>query len=97
MDSAKRPAEGYDLPQLVAPTEKAGHIVLPPPRPYCAPAAGPRSKPSPVELDTTLIQSSVKKLASVIALRQVCRPSHERLFNSLIEQYHYLGYSQTMS
>jgi hypothetical protein len=29
--------------------------------------------------------------AAFIELRQVRRSSHEKLFNALIEQYHYLG------
>ena len=79
---------------LLLQLERLGHIVLPPPRPCCTAAAGPRRKPAPVELDITPIRSSVKELAPAITLRQVRRTSHEKLFNSLIEQYHYLGYSQ---
>ena len=79
---------------LLLQLHREGHIILPPPRPCCVPAAGPRRKPAPVELDTTPLRSSVKKLAPAIELRQVRRTSHEKLFNSLIEQYHYLGYSR---
>jgi hypothetical protein len=39
------------------------------------------------------ITDQVKKL-SPIELRQVRRTPEERLFNSLVEQFHYLGYSQ---
>ena len=73
---------------------REGHIVLPPARPCCPRPGGPCRKPAPVEVDTSPIRGSVKKLAPVIELCQVRRSPHEKLFDALIEQYHYLGYTR---
>ncbi len=45
------------------------------------------------DIDTTPIHSTVKKLQP-IEMRQVRRTKHEKLFNGLVEHYHYLGYTQ---
>ena len=52
-----------------------------------------RSKPAKLEIDKTPLQA---KLASIRPLEfcQVRRTADEKLFNSLIEHYHYLGYCQ---
>ncbi|WP_394713461.1 Druantia anti-phage system protein DruA [Desulfogranum marinum] len=44
-------------------------------------------------MDQTPVISIVKKLKPV-EFRQVRKTKHEKLFNSLIGQYHYLGYTQ---
>jgi len=46
-----------------------------------------------VEIDQTLISGKVSDLEP-LDFRQVRRTSSEPLFNSLIEQHHYLGYCQ---
>lgn len=46
-----------------------------------------------IEVSQSPISDQVKNLKP-IELRQVRRTTEERLFNSLIEQFHYLGYSQ---
>ena len=45
------------------------------------------------DIDTTPIYSTVKNLQP-IEMRQVRRTKHEKLFNGLVEHYHYLGYTQ---
>ena len=45
------------------------------------------------DIDTTPIHATVKKLQP-IEMRQVRRTQHEKLFNGLVEHYHYLGYTQ---
>ncbi len=45
------------------------------------------------DIDTTPICSTVKKLQPIV-MKQVRRTEHEKLFNSLIEHHHYLGYTQ---
>jgi hypothetical protein len=52
-----------------------------------------RARPEPVPVDTTPILGSLAKLRPV-EIQQVRRTDHERLFNSLMEQYHYLAYEQ---
>lgn len=45
------------------------------------------------DIDTTPIHATVKELQP-IEMRQVRRTQHEKLFNGLVEHYHYLGYTQ---
>lgn len=72
--------------------ERNGYIALPqkrgtPPNPLAI-----RRKPAPIKIDETLI---VLKLCEIpIHIIQVRRSAFEKLFNSLIEQHHYLGYTQ---
>jgi len=73
--------------------EREGYIVLParkstPRNPFLHPKS-----PEPVEVDQSPIETSLKQL-SPITLRQVRRSPFEKLFNGLIAQHHYLGYSQ---
>jgi hypothetical protein len=73
---------------------REGYINLPPPRQCSHNPFLDRRRPEPIEIDTTAIRSTVKQLAPRIVLQQVRRTPLEKMFNSLIEQYHYLGYSQ---
>ncbi|MFH1302527.1 MAG: Druantia anti-phage system protein DruA [Planctomycetota bacterium] len=68
-------------------------ITLPPQR--CSPPnpLANRKKPTLRTVDQTPIECSVKELPS-IRLEQVRRSPLEGIFNSLISQYHYLGYTQ---
>jgi hypothetical protein len=52
-----------------------------------------RTKPSNIEIDQTPIITTVSEIIP-LKIVQVRRTSMERLFNSLIDQYHYLGYCQ---
>src|SRR5580704_1755186 len=70
---------------------RAGEIELPPirfktPNPFVR-----RATPTPMLIDTTPIASTLQELQPV-ELRQVRRTGDEPLFNSLMEQHHYLAY-----
>src|SRR5580693_2738594 len=72
---------------------RAGEIELPPirfktPNPFVR-----RATPTPMLIDTTPIASTLQELQPV-ELRQVRRTGDEPLFNSLMEQHHYLKYEQ---
>ncbi len=72
---------------------RAGEIELPPVR-YTPPnPLAQREPPTPTSIDTTPIQGRLTQL-SPIAIQAVRRTPEEVLFNSLMEQYHYLGYEQ---
>jgi len=73
--------------------DRAGHIQLPavkfvPHNPLVR-----RERPEPVLIDTAPIQGTLHELRPV-EMEQVRRTDHEPLFNSLMEQYHYLAYEQ---
>lgn len=73
--------------------ERAGHIALPPvkwrpPNPLAV-----RAKPERFDIDTTPIQGSLKDLGT-LEFRPVRRRPEEPLFNALIEEHHYLHYTQ---
>jgi hypothetical protein len=71
--------------------ESAGYIKLPPKR--CTPAnpLANRKNPAKVEIDQTPITTALTELQP-LQVRQVRRTRYEKLFNSLIAHYHYLGY-----
>lgn len=73
--------------------ESEGLICLPARK--CTPAnpLAKRKAPEKIDIDQTQIECSLNEL-SPITLRQVRRTSSEKLFNSLINQFHYLGYTQ---
>jgi hypothetical protein len=52
-----------------------------------------RARPEPMLVDTTPILGPLADLRPV-EIEQVRRTDHERLFNSLMEQHHYLAYEQ---
>jgi hypothetical protein len=76
---------------------RAGHIELPPVRwvnPNPLAHRNPeRKKPVPVLLDQTPLQCAISEIRP-IEFQQVRRTVEERLFNSLLDRYHYLGYTQ---
>lgn len=73
---------------------RAGHIELPTQR-YSPPnSLAKRRKPATdFELDQSPIECGFKELPP-LTIQQVRRTDAENLFNGLIEQFHYLGYSQ---
>jgi uncharacterized protein DUF4338 len=78
---------------LLLTLHRAGHIELPavkfvPHNPLVR-----RERPAPVPIDTTPIHGSLQELRPV-EIEQVRRTDQEPLFNSLMEQYHYLNYEQ---
>ncbi len=78
---------------LMLKLHREGYIELPPRRQ--PPTGGRQSKQKIIkpEIDQTPILSTVKELQP-IEIKQVRRTKLDPLFNSLIEQYHYLGYTQ---
>jgi hypothetical protein len=82
---------------LMLALHRAGHIELPavrqvPPNPLSR-RGDARGKPDPMAVDATPWQARLAELGP-IELRQVRRTGEEPLFNSLLEHYHYLGYTQ---
>ena len=73
--------------------ERAGQITLPPVFLCAAQPAGERARPMPVLIDRTPIEGQLREIQP-IELQQVRRTAEERLFNSLMEEHHYLGYEQ---
>ena len=79
---------------LLLSLHRAGHIALPAARP-----ANPqqnkahRSRPAPLVPDNRPVQGPLRQLGE-LRLELVRRTGQEPLFNSLLEQYHYLGYEQ---
>ena len=78
---------------LMLALHRAGHIALPnrqqvPPNPLAQ-----RSKPVALELDRRPVHGSLQSLGP-LRVEQVRRTPEEPLFNSLLEQHHYLGYTQ---
>jgi hypothetical protein len=72
---------------------RGGQIELPPVTYQRHNPLAHRARPAPVRLDQTPIEGTLKELGA-IDLEQVRRTADERLFNSLIEHHHYLGYEQ---
>ena len=72
---------------------RAGEIELPrdalrPPNPLAR-----RERPQPMLIDTTPLDDALADIRP-ISLQQVRKTADEPLFNSLMEQHHYLGYEQ---
>src|SRR5437588_12852628 len=72
---------------------RAGEIELPPIRFKTLNPFVRRTAPTPMLIDTTPIAGTLKELRP-IELQQVRRTGDEALFNSLMEQHHYLQYEQ---
>jgi hypothetical protein len=72
---------------------RAGQIDLPPIRVRTVNPLVHRKKPSRVEIDQTPLEGKLSDLGP-LEFRQVRRTEAEALFNSLIEEHHYLGYCQ---
>src|SRR5579872_7385892 len=72
---------------------RAGQIELPvirfrPPNPLAQ-----RERPQPMLIDTTPLDAPLSAIRPIL-LQQVRKTADESLFNSLLEQHHYLGYEQ---
>ena len=72
---------------------RAGEIELPAIRQVSLNPFVQRNKPQPFLIDMTPLTGALADIRP-ISLQQVRRTSDESLFNSLIEQHHYLGYEQ---
>jgi hypothetical protein len=73
--------------------ERAGQITLPPVSYKRHNPLAQRSRPAPVLLDQTPIEAKLKNLGP-IEFEQTRRTADEPLFNSMMEEHHYLGYEQ---
>ena len=78
---------------LMLALHRAGHIELPPRRKTPRNPLAERSRPAAAEIDRTPLQTCLRAIQP-LQFQQVRRTRAEPLFNSLIEQYHYLGYTQ---
>jgi hypothetical protein len=78
---------------LMLALHRAGHIELPPQR-YVPPnPLAKRGRPAVADIDRTALRGPLKAVRP-LEFRQVRRTPDEALCNSLVEQYHYLGYTQ---
>ena len=73
--------------------ERAGEITLPPVAYRRHNPLAQRSRPAPVRVDQSPIEARLRDIGP-IAVEQVRRSPEEPLFNSLMEEHHYLGYEQ---
>lgn len=78
---------------LMLALHRAGHIELPKRRKMPLNPLAQRSRPAAADIDRAPLHSSLEAIGP-LHWEQVRRTSRERLFNSLIEQHHYLGYTQ---
>ncbi len=73
--------------------DRAGQITLPPVRYVPHNPLAHRARPEPILLDKSPIEDRLRKLQP-LEFEQVRRSTQEPLFNSLMEEHHYLGYEQ---
>jgi len=73
--------------------ESKGFIKLPPRKSNPPNPLANRKKPLRIAIDESVVECSLDALYP-INLKQVRRTAQEKLFNSLISEYHYLGYTQ---
>ncbi len=78
---------------LLLTLDRAGQIALPPVRYVRHNPLAHRARPGPVLIDTTPIEGRLRDLEP-LEFQRVRRSADEPLFNSLMEQHHYLGYEQ---
>lgn len=78
---------------LMLALDRAGHIGLPAKKRNPLNPLVQREKPAPVIVDPQPIEGSLSSILP-LEIQQVRRTPLERLCNSLIEQYHYLRYTQ---
>src|SRR6266550_4019045 len=73
--------------------DRAGQITLPPVSYVRHNPLAKRARPAPVLIDTTSIEGKLQEIQP-LEFEQVRRTGDEPLFNSLLEEHHYLGYEQ---
>jgi hypothetical protein len=73
--------------------ERAGQIQLPPVSYVRHNPLANRARPEPARIDTAPIETRLRDLQP-LEFEQVRRTAQESLFNSLMEEHHYLGYEQ---
>jgi hypothetical protein len=72
---------------------RAGQVELPAVKFVPANPLVRRTRPVPARIDTTPLEGRIDQIGP-LQFSQVRRTPEERLFNSLVEQYHYLRYEQ---
>jgi hypothetical protein len=78
---------------LLLTLERAGQIELPPVRYVPHNPLARRVRPAPVQIDRTPVEGRLGQFQP-LEFAQVRRSGDEPLFNSLLEEHHYLGYEQ---
>ena len=78
---------------LMLALHRSGQITLPPRQKTPPNPLAKRSQPAAIEVDRRPIETSLATLGP-LRFEQVRRTAAEGLFNSLIEEHHYLGYTQ---
>ncbi len=78
---------------LMLALHRAGHIELPPVRRQPVNNVVARHRRTRIEVNTRAVQTSLRDLRP-LTITQVRRSSDESLFDSLIEEHHYLGYTR---
>ena len=78
---------------LMLELDRAGHIKLPPAKQRTTNPFVDRKKPGVVKIHRRSVEGRLSELRP-LTFSQVRRTPDEKIFNSLIEQYHYLGYCQ---
>ncbi len=73
--------------------QRAGYIQLPPKKASPNNPFQNRKQPDPVEIDVSPFHTSLNEIRP-LEFHQVRRTDAEKLFNSLMNRYHYLGYCQ---
>ena len=78
---------------LMLKLEREGYLTLPPRKFTPNNPLARRKPPEKISIPQNPIHTKIKELYPVI-LRQVRKSTDEKLFNSLVQQFHYLGYTQ---
>lgn len=78
---------------LMLALHRQGLIELPPPRRMPANPLAKRRSPTPVAIDQSPLRGTLGEIGA-IELEQVRRTDKEALFNHLVAEHHYLGYTQ---
>ncbi len=78
---------------LMLELHRAGHIELPEVRQRPRNNITRRARPAPVRVDQSPIDGTLKELGA-LEFRQVRRTAEEKIFDGLIEEHHYLGYTR---
>lgn len=78
---------------LMLKLHREGLIELPPVRRVANNPLAKRRRPAVIAIETVAVEARLAEIGP-IEIKQVRRTPEEALFNSLLEQHHYLGYSQ---
>ena len=76
---------------LMLELHRGGHIRLPEKKSSPRNPFVDRKKPEKIQIDQTLLETELSQIRP-LEFCQVRRSPYEKLFNSLVEHYHYLGY-----